>query len=116
MQQQDGVYDHTKDRKIVDNGPEIRYDYMGPFKDTQDMLLTRAIRSVTLPSVMVQDLVRPNLPQVQLFPPRFGYRTRQLGLLDVMDVNVEYQPTRTDFSQSPSSYQGTSRNVSESVW
>lgn len=116
MQQQDGVYDHTKGRPIVDNGPEIRYDYMGPFKDTQDMLITRAVRSVTLPAQMIQDLVRPNLPQVQLFPPRYGYRTRELSIYDVMDVDLEFQPTRTDYSQSPTSYQGTSRNVSESVW
>lgn len=116
MLQQDGVYDHSKPRKIVDNGPEIRYDYMGPFKDTQDMLLTRAVRSVTLPSQMIQDLVRPNLPQVQLFPPRYGYRTRELSIYDVMDVDLEFQPTRTDYSQSPSSYQGTARNVSEAIW
>lgn len=118
MQQQDGVYDHSRSRSIVDeeNGPQIRYDYMGPFKDTQDMLITRAVRSVTLPSVMVQDLVRPHLPQIQLFPPRYGYRTRQLGITDVMDVDVNFQPTRTDYSQSPSSYQGTARNVSEAIW
>jgi hypothetical protein len=56
------------------------------------------------------------LPQVQLFPPRFGYRTRAIGIMDVMDVNEQFEPTRTDYSQSPTSYQGTSRNVSESVW
>lgn len=116
MQQQDGVYDHSKGRAIVDNGPEIRYDYMGPFKDTQDMLITRAVRSVTMPAAMLQDLVRPHLPQIQLFPPRYGYRTRQLSITDVMDVDANFQPTRTDYTQSPGSYQGTSRNVSESVW
>ena len=116
MQQQDGVYDHSKDRPIVDNGPEIRYDYMGPFASVQEALITRAIRSVTLPATMVQDLVRPPLPQVQLFPPRYGYRTRQLDITDIMNVDSEFQPTRTDFSQSPGSYQGTSRNASESVW
>jgi hypothetical protein len=116
MQSQDGIYDHTKGRPIIDNGPEIRYDWMGPFADTQEALITRAVRSVTMPATMIQDLVRPPLPNVQLFPPRFGYRTRALGLNDVLDVNIEFQPTRTDFSQSPGSYQGTSRNVSESVW
>ena len=116
MQQQDGVYDHSKGRPIVDNGPEIRYDYMGPFASVQEALITRAIRSVTLPATMVQDLVRPPLPQVQLFPPRYGYRTRQLDITDIMNVDSEFQPTRTDFSQSPGSYQGTSRNASESVW
>ena len=65
---------------------------------------------------MVQDLVRPPLPQVQLFPPRYGYRTRQLDITDIMNVDSEFQPTRTDFSQSPGSYQGTSRNASESIW
>lgn len=116
MQQQDGVYDHSKGRPIVDNGPEIRYDYMGPFASVQEALITRAIRSVTLPATMVQDLVRPPLPQVQLFPPRYGYRTRQLDITDIMNVDSEFQPTRTDFSQSPGSYQGTSRNASESIW
>jgi hypothetical protein len=113
---QDGVYDHSKPREIVDNGPKIRYDYMGPFEDTQDALISRAIMSVTLPAAMIQDIVRPNLPQIQLFRPKFGYRTEELTIMDIVDVNIEYQPTRTDYSQSPTSYQGTSRNVTESVW
>ncbi len=113
---QDSVYDHSKPRAIVDNGPEIRYDYMGPFANAQEALLTRAIRSVTLPAMMIQDIVRPPLPQVQLFPPRYGYHTRELGIMDVMNVDEEFEPTRTDFSGSQGSYQGTGRNVSESVW
>lgn len=116
MASADSIYDHTKDRDIVDNGPEIRYDYMGPFQDRQEALLTRAVRSVTLPASMVQDLVRPPLPQVNPFPPRFGYRTRVLGIQDVMNVDEEFQPTRTDYSQTPGAFQGTGRNVSESVW
>lgn len=113
---QDGVYDHSKPRDIVDNGPAIRYDYMGPFEDAQDQLISRAIMSVTLPAAMIQDIVRPNLPQVQLFRPKYGYRTEEISIVDIVDVNLEYPPTRTDYSQSPTSYQGTARNVSESVW
>ena len=116
MDTQDSVYDHSKPRQIVDNGPEIRYDYMGPFKDRQEALLTRAVRAVTMPASMVQDLIRPPIDNIQLFPPRFGYRTRALGIMDVMNVDEEFQPTRVDFSQAPGSYQGTGRNVSESVW
>ena len=116
MQNQDSVYDHTKPRKIVDNGPELRHDYMGPFASTQEALLTRALRSVVMPAAMIQDLVRPPLPQVQLFPPRYGYRSREIGLLDVINVDDEFQPQRQDFSQSPGSFQGTSRNASESLW
>jgi len=120
MQNQDSVYDHTKPRSIVGNGepdPQmIRYDYMGPFANIQEALLTRAIRSVTLPASMIQDIVRPPLPQVQLFPPRFGYRTRALGIKDVMNVDDEFQPVRVDYSNSQGSYQGTSRNASEGIW
>jgi hypothetical protein len=116
MQNQDSVYDHSKGRGIVEENPDIRYDFMGPFKDTQEANLTRAVRSVTLPAIMIQDIIRPPLPQVQLFPPRYGYRTRELGIMDVMNVDSEFQPTRTDYTQSVGSYQGTSRNVSESVW
>lgn len=116
---QDGVYDYTKGRPILNEDPEpylLRYDYMGPFANAQEAMLSRAVKSVTLPSVMIQDLVRPPLPQVQLFPPRYGYRTRQLGIQDVMDVNEEMPPTRVDFTREAGSYQGTARNVSESVW
>ena len=116
MQNQDSVYDHSKSRGVVEENPDIRYDFMGPFKDTQEANLTRAVRSVTLPAIMIQDIIRPPLPQVQLFPPRYGYRTRELGIMDVMNVDSEFQPTRTDFTQSVGSYQGTGRNVSESVW
>ena len=113
---QDSVYDHSKPRDIVDNGPKIRYDYMGPFASTTEALITRAVRSVTLPKEMIQDIVRPPLPQVELFPPRFGYRTRELGIMDVMNVDEQFEPTRTDFSRSAGSYQGTARNMTEGIW
>jgi hypothetical protein len=119
MENQNGVYDLTKGRAIVGEDPEpslLRYDYMGPFANAQEAFMVRALRSATMPAALLQDIVRPPLPQVQLFPPRYGYRTRELGIMDVMDVNSEFQPTRVDFTREPGGYQGTSRNVSESVW
>jgi hypothetical protein len=119
MMNQDGVYDHSKGRPIVSEDPEpslLRYDYMGPFANIQEAMMARALKSATMPGALLQDIVRPPLPQVQLFPPRFGYRTRELGIMDVMDVNDEFQPTRVDFTREPGGYQGTARNVSESVW
>ena len=118
-QQTDGVYDYSRQRPIVSEDPDaslLRYDYMGPFANAQEAFMVKAIRAATMPAALLQDLVRPPLPQVQLFPPRFGYRTRELGILDVMDVNQEFQPTRVDFTREPGAYQGTARNVSESVW
>jgi hypothetical protein len=119
MENQNGVYDYSKGRPIVSEDPDaslLRYDFMGPFANAQEAFMVRALRSATMPAALLQDLIRPPLPQIQLFPPRFGYRTRQLGILDVMDVNEEFQPTRVDFTREPGGYQGTSRNVSESVW
>jgi hypothetical protein len=116
---QDSVYDHSKNRSIVSDEPDaalLRYDYMGPFANTQEAKLARAIKSVTMPAALIPDIVRPFLPQVQLFPPRFGYRTRELDIMDVMNVNSEFQPERVDFSREPGGYSGTSRNVSESIW
>lgn len=116
---QDGVYDHSKGRGVVSEDPQpslLRYDYMGPFEDLQDAMMAKALKAATLPAQLIPDLVRPPLPQVQLFPSRYGYRDRELGIMDIMDVNQEFQPTRVDFTREPGGYQGTARNVSESVW
>lgn len=118
-QQTNGVYDYSKGRPIVNEDPDpslLRYDFMGPFANAQEAFMARALKSTTMPAALLQDLIRPPLPQVQLFPPRFGYRTREIGILDVMDVNDAFQPTRVDFTREPGGYQGTARNVSESVW
>jgi hypothetical protein len=119
MQHQDGVYDHSKGRPIVNEDPEpslLRYDFMGPFANAQEAFMVKALRANTMPGQLLQDLIRPPLPQVQLFPPRFGYRSRELGIMDIMDVNQTFQPTRVDFTRQPGGYQGTARNMSESVW
>ena len=119
MQNQDGVYDHSKGRAIVGEEPEpslLRYDFMGPFANAQEAFMVRALKSTTMPAALLTDLVRPPLPQIQLFPPRYGYRTRALGIEDVMDVNAAFEPTRVDFTREPGGYQGTARNISESVF
>lgn len=43
---------------------------------------------------------------LELFPPRFGYRTEALGIKDIANLNDIYR--RVDFSQRQSGYQGTS--------
>lgn len=119
MMNQDGVYDHSKGRGIVSEDPEpslLRYDYMGPFANAQEAFMARALKSVTMPAQLIPDIVRPPLPQINMFPPRYGYRKRELGILDVMDVNNEFQPNRVDFTREQGAYSGTARNVSESVW
>jgi hypothetical protein len=119
MENQNGVYDYSKGRPITNEDPDpslLRYDFMGPFANAQEAFMARALKSATMPAALLSDLIRPPLPQVQLFPPKFGYRTRALGIEDVMDVNETFSPTRVDFTREPGGYQGTARNVSESVW
>ena len=116
MNSQDSVYDHSKPRQIVGTRNEdedlgVRYDYMGPFANKQEQLLSQALNAVTMPGEALQQVVRPPLPQVNLFPPKYGYRTRALSILDVMDVDEEFQPVRVDFTASQAGYQGTQRNA-----
>lgn len=113
MNSQDGVYDHSKGRPITDESvvEGIRYDYMGPFESTQQALISQALNVVTMPRQEVQRVVRPRLPHVTLLPPMKGYRTRELGLMDVMNVNQDQPPTRVDFSGGNAGYQGTERNA-----
>jgi hypothetical protein len=116
MNSQDSVYDHSKPRGIVADQEDqeevgIRYDYAGPFASVQERLLSQALNSITMPGEVLQNVVRPNLPQVDPFRARMGYRTRALSILDVMNVNEQFQPERVDFTGSQAGYQGTLRNA-----
>jgi hypothetical protein len=113
MNSQDSIYDRSKPRGIVADQEEvgIRYDYMGPFGSVQERLLSQALNSITMPGAELQGAVRPNLPQIDPFRPRFGYRTRALSITDVMNVDEEFQPERVDFTASKAGYEGTLRNA-----
>lgn len=52
---------------------------------------------------------RRPLLNIELFPPRFGYRSDALGISDVARVDALYQ--RVDFTGRQSGYQGTSYPV-----
>jgi hypothetical protein len=112
MNTQDGNYDYTKPwRTSNDDGPEPgpRYDYMGPFASKEEEIITRALVSNTIPGVQLADVVRPPLPQIQLFPPKTGYRTRQIGIKDLRYVDELFTgpPVRQDAADQ--GYQGTMR-------
>ena len=112
MDSADSVYA----RRPWNNTPEpdeevARYDYMGPYTSDQAMRLGQALSSTTVPSEYLADLVRPPLPQVQLFRSRYGYRTRELGISDIMDIDEIYLEPRVD-SGGNGGFEGTSRNSS----
>jgi hypothetical protein len=63
-----------------------------------------------MPADMLQQYVRPNLPQVELFPDKYGYNTREYGLDDMVNLNVPVTE-RVDTPNPAAQAQSSSRNT-----
>jgi hypothetical protein len=114
----DGVYGHKpwdKDRPGLYAPKEAAFppqEYLGPFQSNQDRLLNQALATWTMSGAELQEYVRPNLPQINLFPDRFGYTDVELGLEDIVRLpRGREQRVESDFSNTPNSQQSTSRNT-----
>ena len=60
----------------------------------------------------IQKLVRPPLPQIKLFPDRFGYTDNEIGIDDIINLpRGTQQRVESDFSQTPNTTESTSRNA-----
>jgi hypothetical protein len=119
----DGRYDYTKpwvanpfNGSLDDNNPP-RWSYNGPFSSNMERLTTQALMAATVPGVQLQQMVRPPLPQIQQFPPRFGWGIRtQPEMDDVVTLDRVYtEPRISWYSGSPAGYSGSSRNSLESI-
>lgn len=110
MNSPDTRYDYT-DPDFADEQPGPRYDYMGPFATKEQELISRAILPVVIPAVQLADLVRPPLPQVYLFPPKLGYRTRQIGIADLMNIDELYAEPPKRYDAADQGWEGTLRNA-----
>lgn len=110
----DGVYSH---KPWNSNKPYIASDlaamppqaYIGPFASNQERLVTQAMQVANLTGQEIQEYVRPPLPQIQLFPNRFGYETNEYGIEDIVEMTGR-PVTRTDYAQQPNTTESTSRN------
>jgi hypothetical protein len=119
----DGRYDYTKpwvnnpSNGSMENGNPPRWAYNGPWASNMERLTQQALMAATIPGSQIQQLVRPPLPQIQLFPPKFGYGDRlQPSVDDVILVDRHYtEPRISWFSGSPAGYSGSSRNSLESI-
>lgn len=88
-----------------------RYSYLGPFASNQERLVQQALAVMEIPADEIQEVVRPPLPQIDLFPPRFGYDRTAIGINDIINVSRAF-PTRISwFSGGVGSYSGTSRDT-----
>ena len=88
-------------------------EYIGPFASNQERLLSQSIAANTMPGAELQEYVRPPLPQIQMFPARYGYTENELTIEDIIGLKrnaLTQQRVESDFSQTPNSTQSTSRN------
>lgn len=105
MSQPDGRYDHTKPWNELPS-----WSYNRPFASSEERLTTQALEVALMPGEELQAIVRPPLPQVNPFPPRFGYRTRELSISDIITgVDAVSFPSQ-NYSGEAGGYSGTSRN------
>jgi hypothetical protein len=119
----DGRYDYTKPwvNNPYNNGEETAdpksWTYNGPWSSNMEKLTQQALLANTMPASQLQALVRPPLPQVHLFPPRFGFGPRpQIEIDDVITLDRVYTEPRVSwYSGSPSGYSGSSRNSLEGI-
>ena len=120
MSQFDGNYDYTKpwagpgDSGYSAYSPSDtpKWSYNGPWASNMERLTQQALMAATMPGATLQQVVRPTLPQIRLFPSRlgFGYRT-QPTIEDVVSVDRVYTEPRVSwYSGSPAGYSGSSRN------
>jgi hypothetical protein len=115
MSQFDGRYDYTKpwnNQGPIVPGGNSRWTYAGPWSSNEERLTQQALAVALIPGAELQEMVRPNLPQIQLFPARFGYGERtQPEIDDVVSIDRNYvEPRVSWYSGGVGSYSGSSRN------
>lgn len=94
------------------------YETRKPNEQNWERLVTDALAASQTPGTTLQREVRPPLPQIIPFPPRFGYpsfQARQATIDGVLDVARLYTDARDDMSGGPGGYQAASRNVQPAV-
>jgi len=110
----DGNYDYTKPWRAPIQPDQVakKWSYNGPWSTNMERLTSQALMVATIPGADIQAMVRPPLPQIRLFPDRFGYGPSvQPGIEDVVSVDRNYHEPRVSwYSGSPAGYTGSSRN------
>lgn len=110
----DGVYDHTKPWRAPIQPDQVakRWQYNGPWSTNAERLVSQALMVMNIPGKDIQAMVRPPLPQIRLFPDRFGYGARiEPTIEDIVSVDRIYSEPRVSwYSGGVAGYSGSSRN------
>ena len=86
--------------------------YIGPFASNQERLMTQSLEVGRMTQSEIQAYVRPNLPQINMFPARYGYETREYGIRDIVELSGRpEQRVDPTFGQKPNATESTSRNT-----
>ena len=110
----DGNYDYTKPWRAPVQPDQVakRWQYNGPWSSNMERLTSQALMAATIPGSELSAMVRPPLPQIQLFPERYGYNRDVPGIDDIVTVDRTYvEPRISWYSGSPAGYTGASRNT-----
>ena len=88
-------------------------EYIGPFQSNQERVLSQSLAAWSMSAAEIQEYVRPPLPQIQLFPARFGYTDKEIGIEDLINLPRRIATTQrveSDFSQTPNTQESSSTN------
>lgn len=89
------------------------YLQSAPFYRNAERLVDEALRVAVVPASQLER-IRPPLPDIQLFPPRWGYLDyveRQPSIDTVLNQPHAYANRRDDISGGPADIQASARNV-----
>ena len=110
----DGNYDDTKPWRAPVPPDQVakKWQYQGPWATNMERLTQQALMVMNIPGADLQAMVRPPMPQIRLFPDRFGYGERpQPGIEDVVTVDRNYHEPRVSwFSGGVAGFSATARN------
>jgi hypothetical protein len=111
----DGRYDHTKpwSQRPPFQPDQVakRWQYSGPWSSNEERLTSQALMVMNIPGADISKMVRPPLPQIRLFPDRYGYDRRTIGIDDIVSIDRNYVEPRVGwYSGGVAGYSGSSRN------
>lgn len=84
------------------------YNAAPPWQSNEERLCGEALAANANMSSDQIASIRPPIPRVGLFPPKFGYRQDAIGIRDIVQIDNVFPGARVDYSGSTSGYSGTS--------
>ena len=85
--------------------PELRFGN----RSYEERMVDEALAASEIPGAVLAEQVRPPLPQIDPWRPRYGYEQRAMGVGDVLALNRLYDDRRWAWTGGPHDWQGSAR-------